>query len=247
VTDSAESASTDAQPVQLTDVTLENTNMEEILKAILEGNRQSAGQGQSQADPLADLIGSIIGGGGKASAQPASGQDMIGDLIGGLIGGSPNAPKGNGQILDLIGAIMGGTGRSGQASSANPIAKLLADKTGLPVELAQMVVAFFMSKLLSGATRQPASGADSYKSGGQERGTVDLDDLLEVMDDDKALNNRLGLSQMPQELAAQTGMSQQQASDSLQALVKLVGQRRDTPQPSVPVQTDLKDLLDTWK
>lgn len=232
--------------------------MDELMKAILGEAGGTGGGSRGQSSPIADLIGGILGGGAAPSGRraPAQGQDPLADLIGGILGGGGGGSarggnaQGTGQILDLIGAIMGGGAapsgaRGGQ--EVNPISAMLAEKLGIPPQVAQVVVAFFMSKLLSGMTGQQGGQPESYKSGGRDKDDIDLDDLLEVMDNDKALNARLSHSGMPQELAAKTGMDPKLASQSLEQLVKIIGTQRQTPQPAAPPRTDLKHLLDTWK
>lgn len=209
--------------------------MQELLKALLGGGQQGQGTGTGPAsggDPMAEILRGILQGAGGAGG-----------------GTRPSAAAGGHGIMDLLGAILGGTQAGGLAGAGatggttNPLAQLLAERLGLPPQLAQAVVAFFLSKVMGQGGEQSAEFRRTRSAAGE----VDLDHLLQDADNDKALKTHLSRTGMTQELAQQTGMSQQQASQSLQTLVKLLGEQRQAPTPVQPQKVDLKHLLDTWK
>lgn len=233
--------------------------MEDLLQAILENaQRQQASSRQpaAQADPLADLIQGILGGQSRRAApvpQPTQ-ADPIADLIGGLIGGQTGSSRGNGQILDLIGAIMGAnqqrsSGIRGGTAGINPIAAILAQRLGIPPQMAQMIVGFFMANMMKRLMTQRQQ-PDNFRGIGrdqQDDDDLDLDDLLEVMDDERTLGSRLQRTGMDRDLARQTGMNQADAQRTLQELVKIIGgQRQQNIRPVQPQRNDLQDLLDAW-
>lgn len=225
--------------------------MENILKDILGGAMEPQRGGQSQSgDPMLDMLGSILGGMG-APQQPAPRQqaasDPLSDLIGGVLGGNQSAPQGSGTLMDILGMVLGGQGGRGrsQAAATNPIANLLAEKLGIPPFIAQMVVSYFMAKLLSG---QMGGASDSgFQSGRGAGGGLDLDHLLGDVDDDQALANNLINSGMPQELAQHAGIDQETAMRSLQEMLKIVAGETRTPKPVTTQEAGLKGLLDNWE
>ena len=242
--------------------------MADLIGGILGGGgaqqRRAAPAMPQQGDPMADLIGGILGGGSRSQAAPAMPQGgglPIEDLIGSLIGGnaSQGQPHQNG-IADMIGAIMGG----GSGRGVNPIAQIIAQKTGLPPMLAQAAVAFFMAKMFGNQMQRqaqpvmpsPSGGGgsildsigDMFKPGNQaqEDDSLDLDDLLDSMGDENALGARFQNSGMASELAEKTGMSSDQANQALREILKVVGQTRQQPRPVNPRESKLESLLDAW-
>lgn len=219
--------------------------MEELLKAILGGGMDSPAH-QSGQDPLADLIGAVLGGG---AAQPAPqpqalpGSDPLSELIKGVVGGEPEAanPSSGGTIIDILGSILGGGRPGGQNNSfLQPIAEALAEKLGISPQVALIVINLAIMLLLSRRKEEAAAPSDSRRSEGQPDG-FDLDDLLD--------KNYLQATGATTQLAQQTGMSEDQATQSLQeALILLdrqaapASRRRVAPRPSM-----LDHLLDSWK
>lgn len=225
--------------------------MQNLLEALLGGGRadgQAAERGAG-ADILGDLLGSILGGGTQARPAEASGGDPMADIIGTLIGGQSGDARGNGQLIDMISTIMGGGRQTAPGADAgNPMAEMLAEKFGISPQMAAAAVAFFTMWMVN--RQRPAAGSGgSYRPGGatpSAEDDIDLDDLLDVMDDERALGRRLSHTGMPDELARRTGIDQRTATDSLAEIVKMIGSERRTPQPAAPAQTDLKGLLDNW-
>ncbi|MGB1252316.1 MAG: hypothetical protein ACPG8W_16980 [Candidatus Promineifilaceae bacterium] len=222
--------------------------MEELLKAIMGAAANGGAQQRpsSQQDPLAEMLGGILGGGNAApSPAPSSGGIDIADLIGAVIG--QNATQGqthqNG-IADMIGAIMGGGAQGG----VNPIAQMIADKTGIPVAIAQMAVAYFMSKMFQGQSQSaPRGGGGGFQPRQAEPNGLDLDDLLDSMGNDSgSLGTHFANNGMASELAQKTGLSENKANETLQEIMSVIGRKRSRPNPVNPRAASLKGLLDNW-
>ncbi len=213
---------------------------------------------------MQDILKALIRGAGPSGSTPAGG-DAMGQILRSILQGATapaqsgtpgqaqprNLPaSGSHSLIDLLGSILGGVqnAQGGQASTAvgNPLAQLLAERLGIPPQLAEVIVAFFLSKVMSrvtGGAQQPAEFRRSRTAPDE----INLDHLLENANDKKALTAQLNQSGMAQELAQQTGMSPQAAGQSLQALVKLLSEQRQSPVPLQPQKVDLKHLLDTWR
>lgn len=227
--------------------------MDELLQAILgaaaQGGTSTPQRGGSQADPLAEMINGILGGGAApAPASPSAGGIDIADLIGAVIG--QNASQGqthqNG-IADMIGAIMGGQ----QSGRINPIAQFISEKTGIPPAIAQMAIAFFMSKMFQGQSQSARGGGSLPRGGGfqpqeAQPDSLNLDDLLDSMGDDDTLGTHFSNNGMAAELAQKTGLSEDKANETLQEILSVVGKKRSRPNPVNPREVNLKGLLDNW-
>ncbi len=235
--------------------------------------RRQQAQPQAAANPMEALIKGILGGGDQpqqqrrqqAPPQQQAGGLGIDDLIGAVLGGSQRAgTQQSGGISDLINAVLGGGARSAGSSSGglggaaiNPIANILAQRLGIPPAIARAVVAFFMAKFVGGMfnknkqqqqQRQPeyTPRQDDYGYR-REPETLDLDDILDDMDDDYALQGHFANNGMAQELAQMTGIDIKMANTALAEMAKIVGQERRTVKPVRPTaNNELKDLLDTW-
>ncbi len=252
--------------------------MEEILRGLLEGAAQgqrAAPQRQApSADPLTDILGGILGGsaapqprrsgGGDPMAEmlegilggggaPASGGDIdpIMGILGGILGGgAPQArpqQAGAGGLADILGGILGG----GSNRAANPIVNMLAEKLGISPMIANMIVSFFMAKLLSNKVGHMAPGAPregmNVRPIRAERQGLDLDDLLDVMESGNDVNAQLDETGMTRDLAKYAGIDKGTASNGLQELLKIFGSKRRGPAPVRSGSGGLEGLLDTWE
>ena len=224
--------------------------MDELLKAILGAASEGGGMSpqqrpSSQPDPLAEILGGILGGGNNMpapSAAPSSGGIDIADLIGAIIGqNATNGPTHQNGIADMINAILGG-----QQGGVNPIAQFIADKTGIPVAIAQIAIAFFMSKMFQGQSQAVPRGGGGFQPQQAEPDSLDLDDLLDTMGDSGSLGTHFANNGMAAELAQQTGLSEQKANETLQEIMNVIGQKRSRPNPVNPRAASLKGLLDNW-
>ncbi|MEZ4513184.1 MAG: hypothetical protein R3C62_15060 [Chloroflexota bacterium] len=224
--------------------------MEELLKVILGGGDAPAQQ--SGQDPLADLIGAVLGGG---AAQPApepqplpSSSDPLSELIKGVLGGEPGAEQSSSgsTIIDILGSILGGGRPGGQNNSfLQPIAEALADKLGISPQVALIVINLAITLLLSRRKEQAAEAApsDSARRGGTsgQQDGFDLDDLLD--------KNYLQATGATTQLARQTGMSEDQATESLQEALLLLNRQTQsaTGRRAARQKSGLDHLLDSWE
>jgi hypothetical protein len=159
--------------------------------------------GEAQGDPLADLMGSLLGGGTSPGGA---------DLAEVLGGGSPQ----QGDSMAAISGMLGGGGAGmGSNDLVAPIVDAISSKLGLPPDVAQMIVAFVIGKLLSG---QSASGA-ATQPGGSELGN-----LLNRMGSGQGLEpTDVQSTGMHEELAQQTGLDADTATRSLQEVLQMLG------------------------
>ncbi|MGB0383696.1 MAG: hypothetical protein ACPGWR_02645 [Ardenticatenaceae bacterium] len=209
---------------------------------------------QENENPIADLIGGILGGGGAAQPQGRAAQpsdNPIGDLISGFLGGGNQQGSGN-IMADMLQGIMGGS----NAQRMNPFSQILVDKLGLSPAIAQVVVTYFMTKIIGMVSNQGMGAQPQLPQGSPQGampqgatpqgGGLDLDHLLSNVDDEESLNIQLSQSGMPQELSNMAGIDEDTATRSLQELVKVVGQQRATGQSSTSEPGALDNLLDSW-
>ena len=166
---------------------------------------------------MGDLMGALMG--GAAGGSQGAG-DMSG-LLGALMGGADSG-QGSGGMGSLLGALMGGGGAStGAGSFLTPLVSSLAEKLGLPPEVAQMVVSFAVDKLFSGARGGAMSAS---RSGGDALDSGDLNELLVQMNSGQGVETDLLESTgMVAELSEQTGLDADTAAASLQEVFGMLG------------------------
>jgi hypothetical protein len=215
----------------------------DLLKAILGGGAANQRSQQTQAgqDPLAEILGSILGGGTAQQKRSATQQDGFG-------------------LDDIVGAILGGSG-SGSTSGANsfltPIIQALAQKLGLPPQMAGAVVAFVLTKVLPGLMgggRLPSATPTPSGRGAvpQQQEGLDLDGLLEQMGGAHGVDQGYWRSTgIADQLAQQTGLDANTAAMSLQEVFQMIagqlGAARQQSTPAQPKRGGLDHLLDTWE
>ncbi len=245
-------------------------SMEDLLKSILGGGQQGQTQprrGQSSGDPLADLLGSILGGATQGGQQQGQGGLDLGGLLESILGGGaqtqPSAPMptqpapgsgglgGLGGLGDLLKGILGGGMGAGGGMEAGlgsllaPIANMLAEKLGLPPQIAQMVITFVLGKLLSGFAGQQGGGmmpapqavpSYPYPQQQQPQG-LNLDDLLQRMGSPQGVEaSYIQSTGMADELAGYTGLDPEMATQSLMQAFSLLGEQMGAQgqQPAMP-------------
>ena len=224
--------------------------MDDLLSSLVSGTEQSPEDEESSGDPLAgfmdnlakeglptgpqgadapaggqesrdmgELLGALMGGGAPAGGQEAP--DMSG-LLGALMGGG--APAGGQEAPDmsgLLGALMGGSQASGSAPS--PLTSIvvgLAEKLGLPPQIAELVVGFVLNKLLSGS-RGAAQVAS--RSGVEVAVDPDMETILTRVNSGQEVDGELLASTgMTAELAQQTGLDPEKAEASLQKVLSML-------------------------
>jgi hypothetical protein len=225
--------------------------MDDILKALMGGASEQAGAPEMGGDALSDLLGGIMGGesgpqsqqdqpsndmlgqllgglmGGESGSQSQQGQpsnDMLGELLGGLMGGG--GQQGSGGIGDLLSAVLGGSGGvPGGQGAGSLLGSTLAENAGLSPTIAQTIISFFTARLLSSRLGGLTAGdvSDStFQAGTSDQNTPDLDHLLEIMNDEQALNSHLKATGMSEELARHAGIDQDTASRGMQELLNLL-------------------------
>jgi hypothetical protein len=214
--------------------------MDELLNALLGGQ----GQSQDGDDPLADLMGSVMGGASGADAGSAGG------LLEALIGGG--GMQGAGGLGDILGSVLGGGGPSTQAGGLmDPVAQSLAEKLGLPPEIARAVVAFAFSKLMAALTGAASGTGTADSSAPDPREAFDLDHLLGQTGSDESLGAAyLKSTGMADELAEQTGLDRDTAAASLQETFtifssQIAGGQASTAQGK-SAEGGPDDLLESW-
>ena len=182
----------------------------------------SAGQGGMD---MGGLLGALLGGAGAAQPQSGAaqgGMDM-GGLLGGLLGGMGQSQAGGGGgIGDLLGAVMGGGGAAGGAGSfLTPIVAGLAEKLGLPPQIAQTVVSFVLNKLV-GSRLQSTGRATGL--GITDAQAASMEEVMQRMASGKRVTKTaVRNAGLVKELAAQTGMNRATAEASLQEVFNALG------------------------
>jgi hypothetical protein len=182
--------------------------MDDLLKGLMSGADSQPGTGQADDDPLADMLGGLMGGGSEPGGADA------GDLLEAFMGGGSS--QGAGGMGDLLGALMGGgSANAGASALLAPMTDALAKKLGLPPEIAQMVLTFAITRLLSGGKRGGASAG---------QGGLDLDDLMvRAASNDGIDTDYIQSTGMADELAQQTGLDSDTAARSLQEALQMMG------------------------
>ena len=200
-----------------------------------------------EASDLGGLLGGLFGGGGltggggqvaqgygsQAGIGSSQGAPNMGGLLQALLGGgltpapAPATQASGGLGLgNILGSILGG-GSQAMASDSflAPIVARLAEKIGLPPQVAQAVVAFVIGKLME-SRMQP--GLDSLQADVPSRSTgtqpASLEDVVARMNTGKRVPKtairRAGLAQ---ELSAHTGLNRATAEASVQEVLNALG------------------------
>jgi hypothetical protein len=172
--------------------------------------------------------------GTEAGAGTAPGNLDLGGLLQGVLGGAGGlaagtgqaAPSGSGGLGNILGAIMGGSSpTSGSDAFLAPIVTGLAEKLGLPPQIAQAVVAFVLGKLM-GQRMQPGvdMGAASTRSEASQYQAAGLEDLLQSMNSGQHVTGAaIRDAGLAEELAAHTGLDRATAEASLQQVLNDLG------------------------
>ena len=171
---------------------------------------------------MGDLMGALMGGaGGSQGAGGTESAGGMGDLLGALMGGAGGGQAAGG-MGSLLGGLLGGSGAStGAGALLTPLVSSLAEKLGLPPEVAQMVVSFAVDKLFSGARGGAMSAS---RSGGDALDSGDLNELLVQMNSGQGVETDLLESTgMVAELSEQTGLDADTAAASLQEVFGMLG------------------------
>lgn len=195
-----------------------------LLGGALGGGTPSGGGTQS-SNPTGDLLGSLLSGamGGSTpkpssrpkpstgkkprpssakptSQQPAGGSDMIGSLLGGLLG------------TNLSGGASSAANNPIENAFLQPIVDAVAKKTGLSPQIAQIVVVFALSKLMSAATQ-----------GSGKKGSSMSDLVSQLSSGGSVSPSFLKDSGLAADLAQQSGLDQATAAKALQQSLSALG------------------------
>ncbi len=167
----------------------------------------------------------------QPQAEPSSNQqNMFTDLLQGALQGQQpptqaNEPENLAGMAGFLGGLFGGSGSA--SSHGNPlvasIANMLAEKLNISPAIAATVVNFALSALLARGKRQPGDQRDMAES------AFDLDDII---DGDFAFS-----SGMAEQVSRQTGLSEQDAAQSLQEAMILLNK-----QAAMPPQNTSEDI-----
>lgn len=169
-----------------------NDPLGDLLGSLLGGDQAIQGQTQNPGDPLDQFLGNISGNANTASSGSPGG-GSLGEILGGLMGGA--------QQGGMQGGAPGG-GAPGANASLAPIIDAIAEKIGIPPQIATTIVTFALSQLMSGQGNQLAQ-----MLGG--RGTVSREYLRD--------------SGLADQLTQQTGMDNETAVKSLQQVFQAFG------------------------
>jgi hypothetical protein len=232
----------------------ETDPLAQLLQGMMGGQQPQAASQPAQAAPapggmdLGGLLGGLLGGGGLAGGTPQAAEDYgaapetesapggleLGGLLGGLLGGmgGPTAGVGPGQAAagagglgGIMDALLGGEG-SGPASNSllAPIVDGLAEKLGLPPQIAQAVVAFVLGKLMD---RRLQPGLDIALTAGPEAArtrAASLEDVVQQMNrGQQVTKTAIRDAGLAEELAAHTGLDRATAEASLQEVLNALG------------------------
>ncbi len=157
---------------------------------------------------LGSLLG-MLGGGG----QQGGGQPDLGSLLG-MLGGGGQQGGGQPDLGSLLG-MLGGGGQQGGGMGGpfDALAGPLAEKLGLPPQIASAVLMFLANALLAGKAGSRSGAANND----------DLGDLLGMLNSGRMNNQALQSNQLVQGLSKETGLDQETAARSIGAVVDMLG------------------------
>lgn len=195
-------------------------SMEDILKVLVD-SRQQSGTSAQNADPMADLIGSLLGGQAQTQSHaPVNPNSGSGPDLSGMMG--------------LLETFMGGQNSTNSANNhpvmalLSPFIPSLAKKANISPEIATIVVSFVVHKLLA---HHPTSGRDSN--------SFNFEDMLGQMNSGQVDSNLLRQSGMVNELSKRTGLDETATTQALQLAFATVGKtvsgmaaKGSSPKPS---------------
>jgi hypothetical protein len=189
--------------------------LDDLLKILEQASASQSTGSSADADPLTDLLGSLLGGGTQATPTRSSKSS----------GSRRTSSAKNASSNDALSGMLA------------PIANELANKLGLPPELANAVIAFAVTQLAN--SQANASGSSSRQNTGsvlaKGRGMLSNADggLVQRLGSGQAIDSDfLHSSGIAQQLASQTGMDSQTAATSLQQVFSMLS--GNAPAPSAP-------------
>jgi hypothetical protein len=227
----------------------------QLLQGLMGGQAPQDSAAQAEPDPIQGEIdmgsllqgilggtGGLAGGAGQVPAEhgvqaetgPVQGSPDLGGLLqgilggtGGLAAGTDQAPtSGAGQFGDILGAIMGGGSPTLESDSfLAPIVTGLAEKLGLPPQVAQTVVAFVLGKLMA---RRLQPGVEAFPPPTRSRTVqpeaTSMENVVQRMSSGKRVTKaEIRDAGLAKELAAHTGLDGATAEASLHEVLNALG------------------------
>lgn len=215
-------------------------------------------QPSQSENPLEDLLGGILGGQGGELGS------ILGSILGGsapqsesspstLPGSDTSAPGGDsaqmaGALPDILATLMSGGSLD---SIITPLIASLADRMGLPPQIAQAIVSIVLNQLMSGL-----QGSAASPSGAQQGQGLNLDSLMERMASGQGIDQAyLHSTGVPQQIAQQTGIDPNTAAQSVQQILGMLGattgqvpdsSSQEPPAQVPPEEKGLDNLLKKW-
>ncbi len=182
-----------------------------ILTQVVNGGSQDSG---------GNLLTSVLGGLNQSGSASGGLDQVLSSVLGNVLSGHP-AGGGTDPIGSLVGSLLGtGTGgvqgRPANSPLANtfvqPIADMLVQKTGMDRKVANVVVVFALTTLLSAATQKAA-----HKG-------LDVSDLVNQLSSGSEVSQSyLNNSGLAAELSKQSGLDPQTSAQSLQQVFAALG------------------------
>ena len=196
----------------------------DLMKILEQASNAQATDTSSSGDPLSDLLGSLLGGGAESTPSRSS------KSSGARRTSSARSASSNDALSGML----------------TPIVDELANKLGLPPELAQAVITFAISQLMNSQANAGGAASTSPRNAGgvlasgrgmlsNADGGLEPSNLVAHLTSGKtADSNYFQSTGLAKQLASQTGMSQQQAASSLESVFSMLS--GGTP-PSAPASS----------
>ncbi len=187
----------------------EDRGVEDILGGLLGSNAGGMPQGGANEAPtggsgdLAGMLGGLMGGAQGGGSGGSS--DLMG-MLGGLMGGgAQGSGAGGGDLMGMLGGMLGG-GQQGSSVSANAPSILSAL---LPL----------LMGMLGGGKRSGGIDLDQRTSG-------ELHGMFGAAQSGELDMQQVRSSGVVQDVAAQTGASQEEVADTLAQVMRMLGNQR---------------------
>ncbi len=145
-----------------------------------------------------------------------------------------------GLLESLLGGMGGAAGAAGGNPMLAPFTEALAEKLGVSQQMASVIISAAFMLLMNTVQKSKSRGAEQPSQ-------ADLDEMMDA--------DYLASSGMSARVAEQTGLDEEEATQSLQEALKMLsGEFETAPEadeaqaPSAPAEpTELDSLLDSWE
>ena len=178
-----------------------NDALSSLLGAVLGGHSDVQNHMNQSGQSLDDVLGSLLG---------ASNQNGLGAILG-AAGKAATQSSGN-PMTDILGALTGGSGALQPGSLASnsflsPIVDDVARKHGIDPQIAETVVGFALTQLMS-----------------KQGGGADMSSMVQQLASGQGIQtSQLKSGALATQLAKQTGMDHDTAAKSLQQVLSAFG------------------------